>query len=200
MGSQEFCLKWNNHQGNLIEVFGDLLKHEAFVDVTLACQGLSMKVHKVVLSACSSFFRDLFQANPCKHPIVFMSDVSYTNLQAIIEFMYKGEVNVSQVSFFFPFIYSLSEQTNQVVLHTIRTMLFWQEKLPGLLKTAEALQIKGLAEVQADRMSSDGDSMQSHPHKRKRNNSGPSQQKSTASRQLNIPDKVLSLHFFKFVL
>ncbi|KAG1664340.1 Protein bric-a-brac 2 [Nymphon striatum] len=97
MSSQEFCLKWNNHQGNLLDVFGDLLLSEELVDVTLTCQGLCFKVHKVVLSACSSFFRELFHSNPCQHPIIFMNDVNYADLKAVIQFMYKGEVNVSQI-------------------------------------------------------------------------------------------------------
>ena len=37
--SQQYCLRWNNHQHNLLSVFEDLLHNEAFVDVTLACDG-----------------------------------------------------------------------------------------------------------------------------------------------------------------
>ena len=36
---QQYCLRWNNHQHNLLSVFEDLLHNEAFVDVTLACDG-----------------------------------------------------------------------------------------------------------------------------------------------------------------
>ncbi|KAG1661738.1 Protein bric-a-brac 2 [Nymphon striatum] len=115
--SQQFCLKWNNHQSNLISVFDDLLNNQEYVDVTLACEGHNIKAHKMVLSACSPFFQDLFKNNPCKHPIVIMKDMKYTDLKAVVRFMYKGEVNVSQ------------------------------DKLSTLLKTAESLQIKGLAEV-----------------------------------------------------
>ena len=55
--SQQYCLRWNNHQHNLLSVFEDLLHHEAFVDVTLACDGLQLKAHKMVLSACSPYFK-----------------------------------------------------------------------------------------------------------------------------------------------
>ncbi|UYV60461.1 hypothetical protein LAZ67_1001204, partial [Cordylochernes scorpioides] len=117
MGSQQFCLKWNNHQANMLTVFEHLLSNEALVDVTLACEGSSLKAHKMVLSACSPFFQSLFLENPCKHPIVIMKDMRYTDLKAIIDFMYRGEVNVSQ------------------------------DQLSALLKTAETLKVKGLAEV-----------------------------------------------------
>uniref|UniRef100_A0A1E1XW31 BTB domain-containing protein n=1 Tax=Amblyomma sculptum TaxID=1581419 RepID=A0A1E1XW31_AMBSC len=117
MGSQQFCLKWNNHQSNMLVVFEQLLSNEALVDVTLACEGLSLKAHKIVLSACSPFFQTLFVEIPSQHPIVIMKDMRYMDLKAIVEFMYRGEVNVSQ------------------------------DQLTALLKTAETLKVKGLAEV-----------------------------------------------------
>jgi hypothetical protein len=43
---QQYCLRWNNHQHNLLSVFEDLLHNEAFVDVTLACDGLQVHVEK----------------------------------------------------------------------------------------------------------------------------------------------------------
>ncbi|UXI15178.1 Exocyst complex component 7 [Sarcoptes scabiei] len=114
---QQYCLKWNNHTANMVKVFKELLSDSNFVDVTLACDGVSIKAHKLVLSACSSYFRELFINNPCKHPIVILKDIHYEDLQAIIHFMYSGEVNVSCA------------------------------QLGPLLKTAEALKVKGLTDV-----------------------------------------------------
>lgn len=124
--SQQFCLKWNNHTTNMLQVFENLLSTEALVDVTLACDGLSLKAHKMVLSACSPFFQSLFLENPCKHPIVIMKDMRYCDLKAIIDFMYRGEVNVSH------------------------------DQLSALLKTAETLKVKGLAEVTGENKQASG--------------------------------------------
>ncbi|KFM71876.1 Protein bric-a-brac 1, partial [Stegodyphus mimosarum] len=124
--SQQFCLKWNNHTTNMLQVFENLLSTEALVDVTLACDGLSLKAHKMVLSACSPFFQSLFLENPCKHPIVIMKDMRYSDLKAIIDFMYRGEVNVSH------------------------------DQLSALLKTAETLKVKGLAEVTGENRQASG--------------------------------------------
>jgi len=47
MASQRFCLRWNNHQSNLLSVFDQLLHAETFTDVTLAVDGQYLKAHKV---------------------------------------------------------------------------------------------------------------------------------------------------------
>lgn len=55
MGSEQYCLRWNNHQSNLLGVFSQLLQDESLVDVTLACsEGTSIRAHKVFTA--SSFF------------------------------------------------------------------------------------------------------------------------------------------------
>ncbi|XP_056649061.1 protein bric-a-brac 2-like isoform X1 [Diorhabda sublineata] len=115
---QHYCLRWNNYQSNMTSVFHQLLQNEDFVDVTLACNDRSLKAHKVVLSACSAYFQKLLLENPCKHPTIIMpQDVGYEDLKFIIEFVYKGEIDVSQ------------------------------PELQSLLRTADQLKIKGLCET-----------------------------------------------------
>ena len=70
--SQVFSLRWTHHQSNMLTVFDKLLASEAFTDVTLACDGGSIKCHKMVLAACSNYFQKLFMENNCEHPIVFL--------------------------------------------------------------------------------------------------------------------------------
>lgn len=118
--SQAFCLRWNNYQSNLTAIFEQLFQNEQFVDVTLCCEGSSIKAHKMVLSACSPYFQSLFNDNPCKHPIVILRDVKYSELKAVVEFMYRGEIDVCQ------------------------------DQITPLLQVAELLKVRGLADVSAD--------------------------------------------------
>ena len=60
-GAQQFCLKWNNYHVNIASSFDALRVDEDFVDVTLACSGCQLKAHRMVLSACSPFFRQLLK-------------------------------------------------------------------------------------------------------------------------------------------
>ncbi|XP_063907103.1 modifier of mdg4-like isoform X39 [Zophobas morio] len=114
MASEQFSLCWDNFHKNMSSGMNSLLENEDLVDVTLAVEGKYLKAHKMVLSVCSPYFRELFKMNPCKHPIVFMKDVSYIAMSDLLQFMYQGEVQVSQ------------------------------DNLTTFIKTAEALQIKGL--------------------------------------------------------
>lgn len=134
MASQAFCLRWNNFQSNLLNVFDRLFQDEQFTDVTLACEGKLIKAHKMVLSASSSYFQEIFATNPCPHPVVIMKDVPYADLKQILEFMYKGEINV---------------QKNDIA---------------PLLVVAEAFKIRGLAqteEIEPQPSTSKGDSVES---------------------------------------
>ncbi|XP_046676117.1 longitudinals lacking protein, isoforms H/M/V-like isoform X6 [Homalodisca vitripennis] len=113
---QQFSLRWNNYVSQLTDAFGSLRYEEDLVDVTLSCEGGRLKAHKMLLSACSSYFRDIFKENPCQHPVIVFRNVKLRDLQAILDFVYKGEVNVLQ------------------------------EHLESFLGTAELLEIKGLTE------------------------------------------------------
>jgi len=54
--------------------------------------------HKLFLKFPSFgfYFQTLFSVNPCQHPIVILKDVKYNDLKTMVDFMYYGEVNVSQ--------------------------------------------------------------------------------------------------------
>lgn len=125
---ESFCLRWNNYQSNLTTGFEQLLQSEQFVDVTLFSEGFTIKAHKMVLSACSPYFQTMLNGNPCQHPIIFLKDVKFSILKAIVEFMYRGEINVCQ------------------------------DQITPLLRIAEQLKIRGLADVQPDSNTESGES------------------------------------------
>lgn len=61
---QQFFLKWNDFQSNMVSSFRHLRDEKSFTDVTLACEGQTCKAHKMVLSACSPYFKSLLEVGP----------------------------------------------------------------------------------------------------------------------------------------
>ncbi|XP_050082928.1 broad-complex core protein isoforms 1/2/3/4/5-like [Anopheles aquasalis] len=116
MPSPQFSLRWNNYAQYIATAFGVLRYDEDFVDVTLCCDGRKIGANKMLLSACSPYFKDVFKENPCQHPVIIFKNVRYTDLMSIVEFMYQGEVNIAQ------------------------------DQLPSFLQTAEMLAVRGLTE------------------------------------------------------
>lgn len=117
-------LRWGSHRETVLQSLESSYGDQDFVDMTLACEGQSVKAHKVVVSACSTHLRQLLkvrlrtmilflavatsfffkflmyfilpQENPCPHPIVILKDVAMTELRLLLEFMYCGRVTVEQ--------------------------------------------------------------------------------------------------------
>jgi len=118
MASEKFCLRWNDFETNISTAFRELRDDKDFFDVTLACNGDQIQAHKVILSACSPFFRNILRRNPHQHPLLYLKGVKYSDLQSVLNFMYHGEVNVAQ------------------------------EELNSFLAVAEELSVKGLTQNQ----------------------------------------------------
>ncbi|XP_025156332.1 transcription factor GAGA isoform X2 [Harpegnathos saltator] len=72
-------------------------------------------VHNAFDSCRVASERSRVETNPCQHPVIILQDVHFSELEALLIFIYKGEVNIEQ------------------------------KNLPALLKAAETLQIRGLS-------------------------------------------------------
>jgi uncharacterized C2H2 Zn-finger protein len=112
-----YCLRWNDYEKKYAETFRTLREDIHFADVTLAVDGHSMKAHRIILCACSSYFQNILRSiNPLQHPVLLLSDVQINDLTALMDFIYFGQVNITQ------------------------------DSLNSFLKVAEKLKIKGLCE------------------------------------------------------
>jgi len=94
--SEKFCLKWNDFESNVSFAFRELRDDRDFFDVTLACEEEQISAHKVILSACSPFFKNLLRKNPHQHPLLYLKGISFKEIQSVLNFMYHGEANIAQ--------------------------------------------------------------------------------------------------------
>ena len=129
---EQYCLKWNDFQTNITSTFADLRDEEALLDVSLVvavnCNAAArnsgeradrhkvIKAHKLVLCACSPLFRSMLSRATHPEPMIFLHGVGAEEMEAILTFMYEGQVNVNQ------------------------------EDLAGFLAAAEELRIRGLSD------------------------------------------------------
>jgi len=132
MSAEKFCLRWNDFEANISTAFRELREDKDFFDVTLACDDDQLQAHKVILSACSPFFRTVLKRNKHEHPLLYLKGVKYIDLVAVLNFMYHGEVNVAQ------------------------------EELNSFLAVAEDLKVKGLTQNGSDKSSSRSDPIPTH--------------------------------------
>ena len=92
-----------------------LRQEQTSFDVTLAtADGEQVKAHRVILSAGSSFFDNIFSNAFHPNTYVCMKGIKKAVLENIIDFLYNGETNIIQ------------------------------EELATFLETAEELTVKGL--------------------------------------------------------
>lgn len=105
-------------QTSLLSTLPILLDQSHLTDVTISAEGRTLRAHRVVLSACSSFFLEIFRTlDNTHHPVIIIPGASFQAIVSLLTFMYSGEVNV------------------------------YEEQIPTLLSLAETLGIKGLADV-----------------------------------------------------
>jgi len=124
--SERYNLAWNEFEKYTNLAFRSLLSDTEFTDVTLACDDeKQVTAHKVVLSACSPFFRKILVRNPHQKPLLYLRGLKHEDLEAILKFMYNGQTEVSQ------------------------------DNLENFLKVAKDLEVKGLNESSTASRSTD---------------------------------------------
>ena len=118
MKAEKFNLTWRDFENCTSNSFRGFMSRQEFVDVTLMCDDNNqIRAHKVLLSACSEFFKNiLVKTSYQQHTVVYIDSVTHHELQNIISFMYFGETTITQ------------------------------EEFTNFMRAAQKLQIKGLSE------------------------------------------------------
>ena len=97
--AKTFCLKSDKFPDILIQAFKSLRSGRDFADVTLACEdGQLVESHKLVLSSTSTLFANILSKMTSPNPVIYLKDVSMASLEALLDFVYTGEVEVAEGS------------------------------------------------------------------------------------------------------
>ena len=85
--TEKFCLKWNDFENNISGAFRELRDDKDFFDLTLACDDNQIEAHKVIVSACSPFFRNVLRRNPHQHPLLYLKGVKYREVNKMSDLL-----------------------------------------------------------------------------------------------------------------
>lgn len=113
-----YCLRWNNHKSNLVEILESLIKMDTYVDCTIYVDNhVQFKAHRVVLAACSPYFQLILQDAPQDQCSIIFPGVQEFEMRTLLEYIYAGEVNIAE------------------------------SQIPRIMKIAKMLEVKGLLDM-----------------------------------------------------
>ncbi|XP_071524686.1 uncharacterized protein GatB isoform X2 [Panulirus ornatus] len=117
MVGRTLVLRWNDHHATFMHMLSEIRQKEQYCDATILCEGHFYEVHRFVLATCSTYFEQMFSRVECKHhPMIVLTDIKAVQLEALLIYMYKGELSILQ------------------------------KNLPGILRAATSLKVRGLSE------------------------------------------------------
>ena len=88
---EKFNLTWHTFSSHGKELFKNLMETQEFTDITLISDDHHQyKVHKFILSACSSAFREILTNNSLNSSI-YLRGIQHEELESILQYIYLGE-------------------------------------------------------------------------------------------------------------
>ena len=97
MDQEKYTLTWHTYSGHLREMLQKMKKENYLTDVTLVSEDKKLvKAHKIVLSACSTVFKDIVDSISDNDSVIYLKGIQNLEVESLLEFMYLGEVTLHQ--------------------------------------------------------------------------------------------------------
>ena len=99
MAPEKFLLSSHLFAENAPLAFGQMWEDKYFTDVTLAtADHREISSHRIVLSSYSKFFKTVLTKHPHQNTLLYLKDVNHSELESVLQFMYRGQVEVASDS------------------------------------------------------------------------------------------------------
>ena len=96
LSNDNYCLQWENFKTLTLNSLRSEPEN-SLCDVSLISDDeLNFSAHKVILSSCSSFFKNVFSKTIQHNPVIYLGGVSSINLSYLLDFIYTGKVQLRQ--------------------------------------------------------------------------------------------------------
>ena len=93
----KWCMKWNKCDANVREYFKIVREDQRLFDVTLVTDdGQHIQAHKIILSAGSHFFSNIFLRSNQTNMLIYLKGINSVQLEQLLDFIYNGEASVGQ--------------------------------------------------------------------------------------------------------
>ena len=120
MHPEKYCLTWDTYSEHLKDMVKEMMNDD-LADVTLVTEDKKhIRVHKIILSACSPVFRDILKLDQSAKPIIFLKGIHFSEIDSIMQFIYVGKVT------------------------------FYEERMNQFLDVARSLEIKEMCNAQTE--------------------------------------------------
>merc|ERR1712212_474691 len=94
---EKWCMKWNEFDTNIREYLRIIREDQRLFDVTLVSDdGQLIQAHKIILSAGSRFFGDIFLKSNQANMLIYLKGINSVQLENLLDFVYNGEASVGQ--------------------------------------------------------------------------------------------------------
>merc|ERR1719186_354070 len=87
-------LNFSEFNENILENLKNIQSRGDFCDMTLACDDKTIPAHKFIVASSSSVLANILKQNNSFHPCIYLRGVQYTDLLNLLDFMYKGGVEI----------------------------------------------------------------------------------------------------------
>ncbi|KRT79578.1 BTB And C-terminal Kelch domain containing protein [Oryctes borbonicus] len=88
----------SKHPNILLEGLNDLREQHVLIDITIQISSFEYHAHKVVLSACSDYFRAMFNRNmlESQNDTVTLYDISPKGFKLLLNYMYTSQLELTE--------------------------------------------------------------------------------------------------------
>jgi len=141
MSEKVNTLEWKNYPDHLKNIFHQMIVSPEYTDATLVSEDQKeFKVHRVILSACSSVFESIFRINSQSNAIVYLRGIEGQEIESILQFIYLGQTDLHQekISEFLSVAKSLKIKE---VFETVNSLAIDTKTVTGTPKETEKTEI-----------------------------------------------------------
>ena len=94
-GRDNYNIEWEDYKETVSLSFKQLRQENVLCDVTLVTDDdIHLSAHKVVLSACSTFFKSIFRKTSHPNPLLYLGSIDSKNMNYILDYVYAGKVQI----------------------------------------------------------------------------------------------------------